>query len=138
VRELIGGVTATLFGLALLILGGRLVAYDYLLTTGGETALAKIPEAGSVRQPSGGCVDYVRYRFTHPTGTIRGGQASGYSGQIGETIQVKYSRRFPGVHRVSSEGGGIGYSWRWVFVAIGAVFVFGAGRWLLMFRADRS
>jgi hypothetical protein len=137
-RDLIGALTATLFGLALLILGGRLVAYEYLLTTGGETALAEITETGSVRRSSGGYVDYVRYRFTDSAGTIRNGQASGYSGQVGETILVEYSGRFPGVHRVSGEGNGLGYRWRWALVAIGAVFVFGGVRWLLMLRADRS
>ena len=137
-RELIGAFTASFFGLALLILGGRLAAYEYLLTTGGETALAEITETGSVRRSSGEYLDYVRYRFTDPAGTIRSVQASGYSGQVGETILVKYSERFPAVHRASGEGGGLGYHWRWALVGIGAVFVFGGGRWLLMLRAGRS
>lgn len=137
-RDLIGAWTASLFGLALLIVGVRLVAYEYLLTTGGETALAEITETGSVRRSSGGYVDYVRYRFTDPAGKIRSGQASGYSEQVGETILVKYSERFPAVHRVSGEGSGLGYHGRWALIGIGAVFLFGGGRWLLMLQAGRS
>ena len=77
-RELIGALTASLCGLPLFILDGRLVAYKYLLTTGGETALAEITETGAVRRSSGGYVDYVRYRFRDPAGKIRnGGGCSG-------------------------------------------------------------
>lgn len=137
-RELIGALTATLFGLTLSIVGGRLVAYEYLLTTGGKTALAEITETGSVRHSSGGYVDYIHYRFTDPAGRVRNGQSTGYSGQVGETILVNYSERFPAVHRVSGEGSGLGYRWRWALVAIGAVFIFGGGRWLLLLRTGRS
>ncbi|MBD3224225.1 MAG: DUF3592 domain-containing protein [Caldithrix sp.] len=137
-RDLIGAIATTLFGLSLFIVGGRLVVYDYLLTTGGETASAEIIEVGSVHRSSGGYVDYVKYRFTDPEGRVRYGQSSGYSGQVGETILIHYSPRLPGVHRVSSEGGGLGYRWRWAFVAIGVLFLFGGGRWLLMIRAGRS
>jgi hypothetical protein len=137
-RDVMGAVAAALFGLGLLIVGGRLVAYDYLLTAGGETTSAEIIEVGSVPHSSGGYVDYLKYRFTDPDGTVRYGQSSGYSGQVGDTILIHYSRRFTAVHRVSSEGGGLGYRWRWAFVAIGALFLFGGARWLLMIRAGRS
>jgi len=134
-RDAIGAVAATLFGLGVLIVGGRLVAYDHLLTAGGETVSAEIVEVGSVPRSSGGYVDYLKYRFTDPEGTVRSGQSSGYSGQVGETVLIRYSRRFPGVHRVSGEGAGLGYRWRWAFVAIGALFVYGGGRWLRRIRA---
>lgn len=137
-RDLMGAVAATLLGLGLLIVGGRLIAYDDLLATGGEMASAEIIEVGSVHRSSGGNVNYLKYRFTDPEGTVRYGQSRGYSGQIGDTILIHYSRRFPGVHRVSSESGGLGYRWRWAFVAIGILFLFGGGRWLLMIRASRS
>jgi len=137
-RDLIGAIAAFLLGLGLLIVGGRLVAYEYLLNTDGETALAEIIEVGSVRHSSGGYVDYLKYRFTDPVGTVRLGQSSGYSGQVGDTILIHFSKRFPAVHRVSSEGSGLGYRWRWALVVIGALLLFGGGRWLLMVRSGRS
>jgi hypothetical protein len=136
-RDLIGAVATALFGLGLLIVGTRLVAYDYLLTTGGNMVSAEIVKVGSVRRSSGGYVDYLKYRFTDPEGNVRHGQSSGYSGQVGDTILVQYSRQFPGVHRVSGEGHGLGYGWRWALVAIGGLFLFGGGRWLVMIRRDQ-
>jgi hypothetical protein len=135
VRELIGAVAATLFGLGLLIVGGRLIVYQHLLTTEGEAALAQITEVQTVRRSSGGYVNAVHYRFTDRDGITRIGWASGYSGQPGDTIRVEYSRRFPAVHRVSGQGGGLGYGWRWALLAVGAVFLFGGGRWLWRLRA---
>ena len=83
-------------------------------------------------------MDYLKYRFTDPDGTVRQGQPSGYAGQVGDTILIHYSRRFPAVHRVTSEGDGLGYRWRWALVAIGALFLFGGIRWLLIIRRGRS
>ena len=137
-REWIGASVATLFGLALLVVGGRLVVYEHLLTREGRTVPAEITEAGSVRHSSGGYVDYVRYRFADPGGQVHHGQASGYSGATGETILVQYASRFPAVHRVSGEGRNTGYRWRWAFVGIGAVFLVAGGRWLLNLRAGRT
>ncbi|MEQ8262287.1 DUF3592 domain-containing protein [Pseudohaliea sp.] len=137
-RDWIGALAATLFGLGLAVVGGRLVVYDELLENGGETVVAEITASGSVRRSSGGYVDYIRYWFTDPKGRVRSGQSSGYAGQVGETILVRYASRFPGIHRVSGEGAGLGYRWRWVLVAIGLLFLFAGVRWLLLLRAGRD
>lgn len=60
-RDVIGAVAATLLGLGGLIVGGRLVAYDHLLTAGGETISAEMVEVGSVPRSSGGYVDYLKH-----------------------------------------------------------------------------
>jgi hypothetical protein len=137
-RDVLSALGVTLFGLGLLLVGGRLVAYHHLLATGGQDVLAEITDVGSVRNSTGGYVDYVRYRFTDHGGTVRRGRASGYSGRVGETLRVRYAPGFPAVHRVSGSGGRLDVRVRWAILAAGAVFLFGGVRWLATLRASRA
>ncbi|MBD3222322.1 DUF3592 domain-containing protein [bacterium] len=129
-KSLLGPLTAILLGLVLLVVGGRLVLYQRLLAHDAAIALAEVVETGSVRRSSGGTVGFITYRFQDADGDAHGGRSTGYTGEVGETVRVEYSRRFPSIHRLGGEGDRLGTRWRWVFVGVGLMFTVAGVRWL--------
>lgn len=136
-RERLGSWGLVLFALLLLGIGGRMVAYEHLLTYDGQDVLAQVVDTGSVLHQSGGYVNYIEYRFTDAEGVVRDGRSSGYSGTVGETVRVQYSRRFPFVHRLSGAENKPGYEWRWWIVAAGGLSLLGGIHSLLYLRHRR-
>ncbi len=132
---MMGSAAFVLFGLVLLVIGGRLIVYDLLLSGGsGEKIIGEITDAGSVHRSSGGYVNYIRYRFQDASGDFHTGQSSGYSGKAGETILLEYSPTFPFIHRVSGEGKNRGYRFRWPIAAAGLLFAIAGIHWFLYTR----
>ena len=131
---MIGGIAFFLFGMLLLIIGGRLILYQHLLTTRGQKVIGSIFDSGSVQRSSGGYVPFIRYRFRDGTGSFHSGQSSGYSGDIGETILLEYFPAFPFIHRVSGEGKNKGYKWRGFILGAGFLFSIAGIHWFLHTR----
>jgi len=111
-----------LFGMLLLIIGGRLILYQHLLISHGHKITGTIIDSGSVRSSSGGTVNYIRYQFSDDAGKVHAGQSSRYSGVIGETVLIEYSPIYPFIHRLSGEGRNAGYTWRWAVFCAGLLF----------------
>lgn len=122
---MIGSTICILFGVALSLVGARLIIYNHFLEVRGQKVIGRITDSGSMKHSSGGYVNYIRYSFNDTSGELHTGQSSGYSGEIGETILLEYSPGLPFLHRVSGEDQNKGYRWRW--------FIFGAG--VLFFTA---
>lgn len=118
-----------MFGLTLVVIGGRLIVYQYLLSTHGHKVAGEIIGTGTVYRTSGGNVDYIRYRFTDSSGVTRSGLSSGYSGDVGETVLLEYALNFPFVHRISGEGNHISYRLRWVICIAGCIFGMAGIHW---------
>ncbi len=127
-RQLVGAMTAAIFGLGLLLVGGRLVAYDRMLAE-PEKVSGVVIDSGSTRSSRGGYVNYVRYAFVDQSGRTRSGTSSGYSGKNGESILIEYSPRFPSVHRVAGEGRTTAYQWRWHIAGFGLFFLVAGAHW---------
>ncbi|RJP88919.1 MAG: DUF3592 domain-containing protein [Desulfobacteraceae bacterium] len=125
----LGSAAFFLFGMGLLIIGGRLALYQYLLTGQGQKVIGVVTETGSVQRTSGGWVDYIRYRFQDASGNFHTGLSSNYSGVTGESVLLEYSPSYPFIHRVSGEGKRAGYTWRWAMCGAGLLFCMAGIHW---------
>jgi hypothetical protein len=133
-HPLIGALVAASFGLVLLAMGGRLIIYDHLLASAVRAA-AEITSAGSTRSSGSSSVNFVRYRFTDPSGRTFSGTSAGYSGRAGDSLLVEYVPRFPYIHRVAGEGRTSGYRWRWYIAGAGLFFLVVGTHWGWSLRA---
>lgn len=120
--QLIGAIIAGVIGLGLLIVGGRLIVYDYLLTE-PVTISALVIDSGRLNMSRGSNTNFVRYQFIDQFGETQGGLSSGYSEQKGGNILIEYSPRFPSIHRIAGEGKTSGYQWRWFIAGCGLFFL---------------
>lgn len=90
----IGGLAFFLFGMIFFIIGERLIMYQFLLISHGDEITGEIIDSGSVRGSFGGYVNYIRYQFKDDAGNVHTGQISGYSGEPGATIILKFLPSF--------------------------------------------
>lgn len=127
-KQLFGAFFTALFGLGVLVVGGRLVAYDHLLSDPVEVS-GEIIDSGRTTSSRGGSASYVRYQFADQSGTSHVGTSSGYSGSRGESVLVEHSSRFPFIHRVAGEGSTTGYEWRWYISCFGLFFLVVGVHW---------
>lgn len=137
-KQYVGAVSAAIFGLGLLVVGGRLIAYEHVLA---EPAVAPglIVASGRTQSSRGVTTAFIRYEFVDPLGRTQAGTSSGYSGKPGEYILIEYSPRLPSIHRVAGEGKTGGYKWRWPIAGFGLLlFVAGAHWWWGIPRAFGS
>jgi hypothetical protein len=127
-RELVGAAVAAMFGFVVLAIGARLIVLQYLLTD-PVRATGLVIQSGSTRSSQGGSVNFVRYSFVDPSGSVRIGTSSGYTAPKGAPILVEYSARFPALHRVAGEGRSAGYRWRWSIAGFGLFFLVAGLHW---------
>jgi len=127
--QFIGAIVATMVGLGLSVIGGRLIVYEYMLAEPVKVS-GSIISSGQTRSSRSGNVNFIRYAFVDQFNTTRIGTSSGYSGTNGENIQVEYSSRFPSIHRVAGEGRTIGYVWRWPIAGFGLFLLVAGVHWL--------
>jgi len=125
----IGSIAFFLFGLTLAVIGGRLIFYQYLLSTHGRKVVGEITEAGTFHRSSGVNSGFIKYSFIDSSGRYRSGRSSGYSGEVGETVLLEYVPSYPFVHRVSGEGNRISYRWRWMICISGCIFGMAGIHW---------
>ena len=134
--QLLGAITAGIFGLGLIVAGCRLVIYYYMLTEPVKVS-GFVTSSGRALISRSGNTNFVRYQFVDQFGKTQGGTSSGYSGGQGGDILIEYSPRFPSIHRVAGEGKTSGYQWRWFISGFGMFFLVVGLHWWWSMKESR-
>lgn len=130
----LGSIAFFCFGLVLFFIGGRFIVYHYLFSEYGTKVIGEVTYVGTSHRPTGGTVDFIRYRFSDSRGNFHSGESSGYSGVVGETVLLEYVPDYPFISRVAGEGKNTAYGWRWAIFSAGLLFSFAGIHWIISTR----